>query len=62
MPTDQAPGAAAVEIGSGTPDSNGQVVLVVSDLSPGDHAISVHYDGDGNFNASDSNTITVTIN
>jgi Bacterial Ig-like domain (group 3) len=68
----QSPGAATpsgtvhflvdgVEFASGTPDNNDQVVVQTDSLDVGSHTITVHYDGDSNTTASDSSSISVTI-
>jgi hypothetical protein len=50
-----------VEFASGTPDTSGQVVVQTASLDVGSHTITVHYDGDTDTTASDSSSITVTI-
>jgi hypothetical protein len=53
-----------VEIGSATVQSDGTASFTTSTLAVGDHTIAAQYDDDvdGNFNGSDSNPFTVTIN
>jgi hypothetical protein len=49
-----------MEIGTGTV-VNGQATFTTSDLSVGSHNITAHFDGDGNYNSSDSATLYQTI-
>jgi hypothetical protein len=51
----------ATVLGTAQLDANGQAVLIVNDLTPGEHSLTASYGGDDSYLASTSDSFTLTV-